>query len=749
MKKLITSIFALLVTLSFTNAQTVNWAQKIGGVKSDKATTIKTDSLGYIYVTGYFSTQISLGTNGLILPFQSNAQSKEAFVAKFDSLGFCYWAKAGGGYFDDRILGLGIDAAGNTIGCGTYWSSGINFGANYITTSYGGGDQCFIVKHDPNGNFLWGATVTSDGGDDQGTDIVTDKWGNHYIVGFMSGNNVRINGNAAYSASNLNPSGSFVYDNTYWIAKINGAGTPQWIRTYGRQPLDSLHYKYVERDLGVCVDDSGGVYVCGGFDYNPKFTSTISKQSKGGHDIFVMKFDSSGTAQWVETGGSDQDDWANGIAYDQMGHIYVTGEHRDSLLFDTLIIKNYNKRDIFVMKLDAKTGKPLWGHRAGTSLGAERGNDVFADKNCNVYVCGDVQAGGKFGDNLQVPPNNSVQSFVAKISPEGKWLWVVTGGGTDSNDRCNSIVKGNYGQLYACGFFRTPATFGSNPPLTSNGNSDAFIMRLNDDVVNQSSNFKFTKPNDTVVCPGGSVYLAIPKHDYFNYSGATDISPNLDTSIITISPTQTTTYTLTGSEGIYCTSFDTLIFTVTVAPLPQVSFTVSPDITVLKDSVQLNLTNTTTGAITYQWINKTTNLQFATSTDASQKIYFPDFGEKCFKLIAVSNEGCVDSNEGCSTLISPSSIYMPNAFSPNNDGKNETFGPFFYYTDLNKITDFQMIIADRQGKIVFTSNSAANRWNGTYAEKYDAEMGTYFYICRFKNLIGEFKEYKGDLMLVR
>jgi hypothetical protein len=69
------------------------------------------------------------------------------------------------------------------------------------------------------------------------------------------------------------------------------------------------------------------------------------------------------------------------------------------------------------MKFDAANGRPIWGKRAGSDLGGERGNGVIADNNCNVYVCGDINEGGKFGDNIIVPPGRSVESFVTKIYP--------------------------------------------------------------------------------------------------------------------------------------------------------------------------------------------------------------------------------------------------------------------------------------------------------------------------------------------
>ena len=394
---------AILVTLfSFffcTNAIAQNyvWAQKIGNTKSDKITSIKTDSAGYIYIAGYFSNKITLGTNNLALNFTANANSKEIFLAKLDSLGFCYWAKSGGQHFDDRILGMDVDREGNNVVTGTFWEgSGIDIGPLNITGSaFGYGDQCFIAKHDKNGVALWGNFVCSESGDDQGLDIATDKAGNHYAVGFMSGTTLYCGGGVV-TAINTNTG---THKHSYWLAKMNGAGQFQWARTFGNLPWDSTHFKYIERDIAVCVDDSGGVFVTGGYDKTRPF-GTTTLTSKGGTDAFVIKYDTAGNYKWVTNIGSKKDDWGNGICSDKHGNIYVTGEHRDSLYMDTVIVRNYDKRDAFIFKVDGNTGKPYWGKRAGSDLGSERGNDVWADSNCHVYVSGDINDGAKFGDNI-------------------------------------------------------------------------------------------------------------------------------------------------------------------------------------------------------------------------------------------------------------------------------------------------------------------------------------------------------------
>lgn len=477
MKKIYLLLF-LLFTAHLSQAQSFNWAQRIGDSQSDKVTCMKTDGLGNIYIAGYFSDTIIIGTNNLVFPWIHNDYSKEAFVAKLDSNGVCLWARGAGAYFDDRILGMDVDSVGNCVVTGTYWEgAGFVFPPLIINPSgMGSGDQAFIVKLDPNGTPLWGNFVTSNGGDDQGQDVAIDKNGDIYVGGFFSGTSVYAGGPTVTAT---NPNFEMYYNECYFLAKLLSDGTFQWVKAFGHLPFDSTTSKYVERDIALCADNAGGVYVTGGYDTTRQFGTTMLTSS-GGHDCFVIKYDTAGVFKWVNKAASDKDDWANGICSDKDGNIYITGEHRDSLIMDTVIVKNYDKRDVFVMKMDAETGTAIWGKRAGSDLGSERGNDIWADDKCNIYVCGDINEGAKFGDSLILPMNGlGVQSFVARITPQGKWKWVATGGATGDDDRGNAIAKGKGRQIYLGGFFRQSGNFGTTT-LTSAGSADGYFARLYD-----------------------------------------------------------------------------------------------------------------------------------------------------------------------------------------------------------------------------------------------------------------------------
>lgn len=95
------------------------------------------------------------------------------------------------------------------------------------------------------------------------------------------------------------------------------------------------------------------------------------------------------------------------------------------------------------------------------------------------------------------------------------------------------------------------------------------------------------------------------------------------------------------------------------------------------------------------------------------------------------------------TVVIADSNYLvfPNAFTPNDDGLNDYFGPIT--KDISKIENFDLTIYNRLGNIVFHSRTPHDRWKDS-----NADVGTYFYYCAYKmNKVSLYS--KGDVSLIR
>ena len=81
----------------------------------------------------------------------------------------------------------------------------------------------------------------------------------------------------------------------------------------------------------------------------------------------------------------------------------------------------------------------------------------------------------------------------------------------------------------------------------------------------------------------------------------------------------------------------------------------------------------------------------------------------------------VTSTSNYAEVIPPLSIYIPNAFTPNGDGINDTFG-----VKGEGIKEFRLLIFNRWGDVIFESTEAHKQWDGKVNGE-PVQQGTYVY----------------------
>jgi len=116
--------------------------------------------------------------------------------------------------------------------------------------------------------------------------------------------------------------------------------------------------------------DATGVYVVG------------DTGQSGSFDALVRRYDTNGTLQWTRQFGSPVQDIASGVAADSTG-VYVVGETNGALLD----FSNAGAEDVFVQKFDA-TGTEIWTRQFGTAA-SDRSFAVAVDST-GVYVGGET-----------------------------------------------------------------------------------------------------------------------------------------------------------------------------------------------------------------------------------------------------------------------------------------------------------------------------------------------------------------------
>ncbi len=125
----------------------------------------------------------------------------------------------------------------------------------------------------------------------------------------------------------------------------------------------------------------------------------------------------------------------------------------------------------------------------------------------------------------------------------------------------------------------------------------------------------------------------------------------------------------------------------------------------------------------------------------------------CFTIEALETNGNTSySNEICVSRIPK--IEPPTAFSPNGDGLNDVFGPFWESGNENSyiknaiITEFKLIIYDKYGGAVFATDNSDDKWNGTANGGRAVTEGGYIYYMWFKTLQGKTYEKSATINVV-
>jgi gliding motility-associated-like protein len=198
-------------------------------------------------------------------------------------------------------------------------------------------------------------------------------------------------------------------------------------------------------------------------------------------------------------------------------------------------------------------------------------------------------------------------------------------------------------------------------------------------------------------------------------------------------------------NGNGCSSTYGVADFICVEATPNASFTSS--FSTFNTSPQsLSFTNFSTGASSYYWNFGNGN----SSTLTNPEILFTNTqnGANVW-LYAFSSSGCIDSAYLYIPFDEGEIFYIPNTFTPDGDMYNQTFKPVF--TSGFDPYNYELIIFNRWGEIVFVSLDPSIGWDGSYGDKgLDVADGTFTYKVTYKNpKKDERKIVKGHVNMIR
>src|SRR6266849_1119417 len=158
--------------------------------------------------------------------------------------------------------------------------------------------------------------------------------------------------------------------------------------------------------------------------------------------------------EFLTTFGGPGEDAGKGIVVDEKGNSYITG------YYDT---RDPNQgTDVFVAKLDP-TGKNLIWFITFGGPGRDEGHGIARDQKGNLYIVGTIDTGD---------PDRGTDAFVAKLDPDGNFIYQPLLIGGPWNDSGNGVAVNDVGEAYVTGYISTDASFYSHYALIAKVQAD-------------------------------------------------------------------------------------------------------------------------------------------------------------------------------------------------------------------------------------------------------------------------------------
>ncbi len=372
------SFLFIFSTRLFGQAPDFLWLANAGSPGSTTGEKVAVDNNGNIIVTGYFDSTITFGTLKL-----SSFGSADIFLAKYDPSGEILWAKQAGGSDYDNGYSVTADKNGNIIITGSFTSASANFDG--LTVRSVGGSDVFVAKYDPNGKIIW---VKTAGGQmyDVGYGVTADGNNNVIITGTFS---------SSISFGTISLKGHAYSD--IFVAKYDPNGNVLWARGAGNNG-------FYNSSSGVAVNSNNDVFITGSIGDTVTFDN-ITIASIGGEDAIIAKYDENGNINWVkQAGGKGSYDYSNDISVDKNDNLYITGQFSGIAFFGNIQLTSVENSDIFIAKYDA-SGTPVWVSK-DSRYSTNTGVGISADDAENVSVIGNLLIGdfddiyiGRFNKN--------------------------------------------------------------------------------------------------------------------------------------------------------------------------------------------------------------------------------------------------------------------------------------------------------------------------------------------------------------
>ena len=324
------------------------YVKQVGGSSAvdDHVLSLDIDNQNNLYATGYFNGNCDLDP-GVGQFNVSSVGSSDIFIIKLNSIGNFVFGRTVGGTSGTTVsggsCGRSIKVSSSNILVTGYFDGTQDFnpGTGVFNLTSNGQFDCFVLKLDLSGNFIFAKSFGGIGNDDSYS-VGYDANDNIYLCGLF---NSTVDFDPSAGTSSFTSSG--LIDG--FLLKLNNLGNYQWCNRIGGTGND---FSY-----GLALDAYNNIFITGYFSSSVDFDNTASQlllTSNGLKDIYVAGYNSSGTIIYAQNYGSTSDDEGYGIA-SSGSEIYLTGYFQNTVDFDggtnVSNLTSSGIQDAFVLKL--------------------------------------------------------------------------------------------------------------------------------------------------------------------------------------------------------------------------------------------------------------------------------------------------------------------------------------------------------------------------------------------------------------
>jgi hypothetical protein len=384
------------------------------------------------------------------------------------------WATYYGGTFEDIGWVIDSDRWGNLlIGGYTTSTNNIASAGAHLVTFGGGQSDAMLLKFSSAGARKW-ATYYGGANGEWNYGTAVGKNGNIYIGG-TTGSFGGIATPGSYQ-----PALAADYDG--YLARFDSTGVRVWGTYFGGNSYDEVYAMAIDENENIIL--TGQTWSTTGIA-SPGALQT-AKNSFSSSDIFVFKFDSSGTRLWSTYYGDDGIDIGYGINTDTANNIVIVGYTHSGFNFSTTgafqPAHGGGMSDGYVLKL-GPNGNRIWCSFFGDT-NDDQFRAVITDKAGNIYASGFT--GTVFGGVMATPGayqstrSGGNELLMAKFTSSGSRVWSTYYGG-DSIEFPQGMAIDRNAAVYLVGETNSATGFtsaGCWQPVYAGGANDGYIAKF-------------------------------------------------------------------------------------------------------------------------------------------------------------------------------------------------------------------------------------------------------------------------------